>query len=299
MQNKVLKLVSVFKTTVPIFRIDSNFNKMKIIGLTLLLLFAGNSCFSQTLSNTNEHSRKGNFYFYWGWNWGWYTKSNIHFKGDDHDFSLGKVIAKDRQSRLKWGYFNPSTATIPQYNFRIGYFISDKCNISLGIDHMKYVVQADQVVKISGTIEDTGQGYDGTYSNEDITILTDFLRFEHTDGLNYINIELRRLDRLLTGKTIKIGIVKGLGAGILLPKTNVTLWNTGRYDEFHLSGYGFSALLGANVGFGRTFFFQTELKGGYMNLPDIRTTSSELDSAHQNFFFSQLNIVFGANLRTK
>ncbi|MEZ4886223.1 MAG: hypothetical protein R3E32_15925 [Chitinophagales bacterium] len=270
---------------------------MKYIGIFLLLLFVNHSCFSQT--TINQTNRKGDFYFYWGWNWDWYGKSDIAFKGDDHDFVLTKVVAKDRQSQFKLGYFNPSTATIPQYNFRIGYFITDKYSITFGIDHMKYVVQANQTVKINGNIHDTGKGYDGNYNNEEILISLDFLKFEHTDGLNYINTELRRIDQIFEAKDIRIGFVRGLGMGVLLPKTNVTLWNSERYDEFHLAGYGFSALAGVNVAFGRTFFVQSELKGGYINLPDIRTTSSELDEAHQHFFFSQLNIVFGATLSSK
>lgn len=274
---------------------------MKTIGLIIFLLFTINSCFSQppplTIQEQSKH--KGDFYFYWGWNWGWYTKSTIDFKGNDYDFTLTKVRAKDRQSQFKLDYFNPSTATIPQYNFRVGYFITDKYSLTLGIDHMKYVVQLHQMVKIDGHIVDTGGEFDGEYANENIEIRPDFLLFEHTDGLNYINAELRHLEELTGSKQIKLSLVKGLGAGVLLPKTNVTILGSERHDEFHLSGFGISALLGANVAFGRVFFFQTEWKGGYFNMPDIRTTNSQVDSAKQAFFFSQLNIVFGANLRSK
>ncbi|MGB0930289.1 MAG: hypothetical protein ACPGVB_05915 [Chitinophagales bacterium] len=272
---------------------------MKNIGLLFCLFFVSTTCFSQKTSDSTQNSKKGDFYFYWGWNWGWYTKSTIDFKGNDHDFTLQKVRAKDRQSKFKLDYFNPSTATIPQYNFRIGYYITDKFSLTLGTDHMKYVVQPYQMVKIDGQIFDTNRGFDGNYENEYIEILPEFLRFEHTDGLNYVNTELRYLNELMGSKRIKLSIVNGLGVGALFPKTNVTLWNSERYDEFHLSGFGINGMLGANVAFGQVFFFQTELKGGYFNMPDIRTTSSELDSAKQDFFFSQLNIVFGANLRSK
>jgi hypothetical protein len=39
--------------------------------------------------------------------------------------------------------------TIPQTNFRIGYFINDHYSIALGVDHMKYVAQ-NQVANITG-----------------------------------------------------------------------------------------------------------------------------------------------------
>jgi hypothetical protein len=41
------------------------------------------------------------------------------------------------------------------------------------------------------------------------------------------------------------------------------------------------------------------MKGGFMGLPDVRTTVSTADKAVQNFFFSQLNIVFGGIIQTK
>ncbi len=269
-----------------------------IIGIAIFLL-TFNDAFAQNQENLTSH-RKGDFYLYWGWNWSWYNKSDIHFEGENYDFTLEKVRAKDRQSPFDWGtYFNPSTATIPQYNVRIGYFISDKYNISIGTDHMKYVAQQGQTVKITGTIADTGTEYDGIYDNEDITIQEGFLQYEHTDGLNYPNIELRRLDELASFNKVSVNLIEGFGIGVLLPRTNATLLNNQRYDEFHLSGYGMAAVLGINVSVGKTFFFQSEWKGGFINMPDIRTTSSELDQASQKFFFSQLNIIFGATLKSK
>lgn len=58
--------------------------------------------------------KKGDFYFYWGWNRATHTKSDIHFTGNDYDFTLNDVVAKDRQS--PWDpaiYLNPANLTIP------------------------------------------------------------------------------------------------------------------------------------------------------------------------------------------
>ncbi|MFK7907608.1 MAG: hypothetical protein AB8B69_20895 [Chitinophagales bacterium] len=272
---------------------------MKYLISIVIFLLTFNNLFAQNQENLTSH-RKGDFYLYWGWNWSWYNKSDIRFEGENYDFTLEKVRAKDRQSTFDWGtYFNPSTATIPQYNVRIGYFISDKYNISIGTDHMKYVAQQGQTVKITGSIAGTDTEYDGVYANEDITIQEGFLQYEHTDGLNYPNIELRRLDELVRFNKISINLIEGFGVGVLLPRTNATLLNNQRYDEFHLSGYGMGAVLGVNVSVGKAFFFQSEWKGGFINMSDIRTTNSELDKASQKIFFSQLNIIFGATLKSK
>ena len=245
------------------------------------------------IEKTNQ---KGKFYVYWGWNRGWYTTSDISFGGPDYDFNLNKVVAKDRQTPFSLNaYLNPTLITIPQYNFRIGYFISKNYDISFGVDHMKYVVQSDQTVKISGYISSTEREYDGEYENDDIVIEEGFLNFEHTDGLNYLNVEFRRFDNIFDFNKVRINLTEGLGLGALMPKTNSTLLNNERYDDFHLAGYGISAVVAINISFYEIFFIQSELKGGYINMPDIRTTMDKADKASQSFLFSQLNIVFGVS----
>jgi hypothetical protein len=268
---------------------------MKLIAAIILLLSTTFAGYAQDQQETKKHERKGDLYFFWGWNRGWYTNSDINFKGDDYNFTIEKVEAKDRQTKFGLNtYFNPTKATIPQYNFRVGYFITNNYNISFGIDHMKYIMVQDQAVKISGYINNTGTEFDDVYDNDNITLTKDFLQFEHTNGLNYANIEFRRFDEIYDLNKIKINITEGLGAGILLPRTNTTLLNKDRYDEFHLAGYGIDGIVAANISFFDYFFIESEFKGGFINLPDIRTTSSESDSANQHFFFYQFNVVFGA-----
>jgi len=243
--------------------------------------------------NSNAY-QKGDIYLYWGWNRGFYTNSDIHFEGDYYDFKLRDVVAKDRQSHFNIdSYLNPGKLTTPQTNFRIGYFINDRYNISFGFDHMKYVVQANQTVKIDGEISNTETIYDGRYENADIVITPGFLEFEHTDGLNYLNMSLRRVDKILDLNKVKVHFTGGIDVGVVVPRTDSELLNFGENDKYHLSGFGGSLVTGINLTFFDFLFIQSELKGGYINMPDIRTTSSSLDNASQNFFFGQYNIVFG------
>ena len=251
----------------------------------------------------NNNVNKGKFYLYWGWNRSIYSVSDIHFKGVDYDFILSKVVAKDRQSRFSIPlYFNPTTVTIPQYNNRFGYYINEHYSISMGEDHMKYVMKTNQVVQINGTINMQDSTFNKNYKNEDIKLTSNFLQFEHTDGLNYINTEFRRIDEIynlkkLTSLNIAVSFTEGIGVGILYPRTNTTLLGKPRYDEFHLAGYGVSAVIGLGVNFGKHFFIQSEFKGGYINMPDIRTTMDEADKASQHFIFLQRNVVFGWSFR--
>ena len=245
--------------------------------------------------------KKGKFYFYWGWNKSQYSYSDIAFKGDNYDFTLRDIAATDRQTH--WDpdvYMNPTNMTIPQTVGRIGYFFHDHWNISLGVDHMKYVIVPQQYTILDGYInlEDPISEFNGVYDNAPMYLDEDFLELEHTDGLNYINIEISRVDNLgdylqSDSKKIQVNILESFGIGVLCPKTNTTLLSKKRYDEYHFSGFGISLKGGINLTFFDHFFIQGEIKTGYLNMPNIRTTPSTTDSAAQDFFFFQRNISFG------
>lgn len=249
--------------------------------------------------NQRIYAKKGHAFFYWGWNRDKYTKSDIHFKGEHFDFTLKDVVADDRQRDFDMNlYFNPRRFTIPQSNFRIGYFFKDNYSLSFGFDHMKYVLRKNQTVKISGKIDDPQPYYAGVYDNQDIKLTPHFIQYEHTDGLNYINLELRRLDpvdylKRIRVKHVNLNLVEGFGLGIMFPKTDATLMGGERNDEFHVAGFGTAIMLGLNLTFFNHFYLQTELKGGYINMSNVAITSNPNDIGKQQFFFLQRNFVFG------
>ncbi|WP_196894200.1 hypothetical protein [Aureivirga marina] len=277
---------------------------MRNLVLTLGLLFVSLVAFSQEDAPEvlEKKGNKGKMFFYWGWNVSTYSDSDITFKGNGYNFTLQNVKANDRPTAFGLDpYFHPGRITIPQTNFRIGYFFQDNWNISLGVDHMKYVMPQNQTVKIDGTI-DIGSRFDGVYNGENILLTEDFLKFEHTDGLNYVNIEVNRFDNFndllgIATENFEVNLTEGLGVGFLYPKTNTTLIGKERHDDFHVSGYGVSAKVGLNLTFFKWFFIQSELKGGFIDMPNIRTTNSTSDKASQNFFFFEKTIVFGARFR--
>ena len=245
---------------------------------------------------------KGKIYIYWGGNRETFSKSDIHFKGADYDFTLYDVQAHDKPKGWHMDYINPARMTIPQTNFRIGYFISDHYNISIGFDHMKYVMYNDKRVNYSGYYPNPGDYYENPI-NDQLTLTEDFLLFEHTDGLNYVNTEFSRVDDISSWfglpntDKFQVNVTEGLGGGFIFPKTNTTLLGKDRYDEFHISGYGLSAKAGLNFTFFKHFFIQTEVKGGYINMNNIRTTKDKADSASQDFWFLQSVFTIGGIFR--
>lgn len=279
--------------------------KTKLIVIALSFFAISSVVSAQDLGTNPEKytaHNKGKFFVSWGGNRESYSKSDIHFKGDDYDFTLYDVKAGDKPKGWHIDYVNPARMTIPQTNFRLGYFISDHYSITLGVDHMKYVMAQNQAVDFTGNYPNAGT-YGETLPNDQVFLTKEFLTFEHTDGLNYVHTEVSRFDdiskifRINNTDNVQINITEGLGAGVLYPKTNTQLLGRERHDDFHISGYGLSAKAGINITFFKHFYIQGELKGGYINMPDIRTTKSPSDSASQHFMFFQRIIAVGGIFR--
>ncbi|WP_367890387.1 hypothetical protein [Polaribacter cellanae] len=274
-----------------------------ILGILLFSFFGVVAQQNNSAPKKKKIVNKGKFFIYWGWNWANYTNSDIRFKGKDYDFTLSDVRAEDRQTKFSFNdYFNPANITIPQNNYRIGYFFKENYTISIGVDHMKYVMIADQKVKINGNINIGNKKYDGSYKNQDIVLAEDFLRFEHTDGLNYVNVEVKRFDNIdhwfgFKLDNLQINLTEGLGAGVLYPRTDTSLLGKERHDNFHISGWGISAGAGLNITFLKHFYIQADYKIGYINMPDIKTSLSSADSASQSFYFFENTILIGGKFR--
>jgi hypothetical protein len=272
--------------------------------------FAVNTFAQDEIAIQNKYTanNKGKIFISWGGNRDSYSKSDVTFRGKDYDFTVKNMVAHDKPKGWNIDYINPARMTIPQTNLRVGYFISNHYSIAIGVDHMKYVMTQYQTANVTGTINlpltDDGSVHNGDYNNTpvDFTDKT-FLTYEHTDGLNFVNSEFSRHDdvsgwlRLPNIDKVQINLTEGLGGGILYPKTNTKLLGKDRHDDFHVSGYGVSAKAGINVTFFKHFYVQGELKGGYINMQDIRTTASNDDSAFQDFFFFQRIIAFGGIFR--
>ena len=240
--------------------------------------------------------KKGNFFAFWGWNRAHYTNSDIHFKGDDYNFKLYRVKAHDKLSPVSYhNYLKLNRITIPQTNFRIGYFFKDNMAITIGVDHMKYVMDQNQTVDISGVVR---PGFEDHVNLDGSVKLTkDFLTFEHTDGLNYINAEFEYYKNFYKNGILKINGMAGGGIGFLLPKTNATVMGNERHDDFHFSGFGLNGKVAADVLLWDLFFLRCEGKEGYINMSNIRTTSSSSDKASQHFWFAEIDFLFGFTWR--
>lgn len=271
------------------------------IWFLFLLIIGTNTLFAQEQAEQKRAlkinaNRKGSVFAYWGWNREVYTNSTLKIKGADYDLTFHQLQAKDRPSSLKLeNYLRADRITIPQTNLRVGYYLKDNLAITAGFDHMKYVMVQNQTAKVDGIIEHEGK-YQGVYHGNTV-IYDDLLQFEHTDGLNYINVELEQLGELYKTQNqhLHIAYLVGIGAGVMIPRTNTTLLDYERNDRFHISGFGTSLKAGVQITVMRSLSFRFEAKAGYIDMPDIILHKKGIAGrGKQDFVYAQANGMIGA-----
>ncbi|MFC6268406.1 hypothetical protein [Frigoriflavimonas asaccharolytica] len=242
---------------------------------------------------------KGHMFIFWGYNRAAFSNSNIHFQGNGYDFTLNKVVANDRPTTFGIDYFDPLSLTIPQFNAKVGYFIKDNLALVIAQDHMKYVIDQNQNANFEGSISDPK--YAAYVQNGEVNLSDgEFLTFEHTDGLNYVNLGLEKYKSFYNSKNVDLMWAYGGGAGVLFPKSNVKLFNNERSDRYHVAGFGLDARTNLNLVLWNHVMVRLEGKLGYINMPDIKTTLNDKpDKASQDFVFAQINFGLGYTFDTR
>jgi hypothetical protein len=260
-------------------------------------------------------ARKGTFFAFWGYNRVAFTHSDIHCWGDGYDMNIYDVRATDEPSALGVLYIKPNGLTVPQFNLRAGYYLTDKCYVSLGTDHMKYII-AKQATRLNATItkgQNTGVYHDteievgeGDSPNVDQATIADNLPkgfvsgFEHCDGLNDLSAEIGRIEQLWMSKNKKhaLSVLGGAGLGAVIPDTDADiLGQPPKHDmeynkkAYHLAGWSASANMGLQFDFQRRIFLLFRVKAGYMNLPDILTTIYGGKAAQHFDFIEGMGVV--------
>lgn len=251
----------------------------------LLILFTAILSFANTLNaQHNKHHLFYGMYLQWGYNGECFTHSNIHFKmsnGDDFILHHAKAHDKgDYDGIIK----HPDQISIPQYNYRIGFYLNKEFtkSIEINFDHAKYVVTDGQMVHVTGTINKVNVDGDSVLNAET------FLHFEHTDGANWLHINYAEQKILFKNKAntrpLLTLIYKG-GAGINIPRTDFT-WKGDRLNNnFHVAGYNVSVESGLRFYMLKHFFAEATGKTGYVRYIDAlaNTSTTSGNKASQGF----------------
>lgn len=223
-------------------------------------------------------------YLQWGYNRDWFSRSDIHFKnGNQYDFTVHQVTASDRPD-FEGFWRTPLDITIPQNSFRIGFYINKKHThaVEINFDHAKYVMDDYKVRRISGTIY--GQTFD-----KDTLMVPNFVHFEHTNGANFYHFNYvsqivlthnKKKNRMVTSFIYK------LGAGFVMPKSDITIMGKRLDNRYHIAGYIVSAEAGGRYYPFRNLFLELNIKGGFANY--LNTLTVEGGKASHKFYYTEV-----------
>lgn len=226
--------------------------KFCIAFISTLTLF-NQSLLAQKKSNWS-FVKNGSFYFSWGYNTEWYTRSTVHVSQPSlgNDYKLVRVRAHDNPG---WddGLFSKAM-TIPQYNYRLGYFFNEKQDLAIEInfDHTKYIITDGQDVHVKGKFE-----------GEEVNTIKRFSQKEGSyyylnNGANFLLFNLVKRFRLVEpGKknNLKLDLLAKAGIGPVIPHVENSFfgrankpgfqiggWNTGIETAFRLTAFKYAYL---------------------------------------------------------
>lgn len=260
----------------------------KFVVVFFALILLGSTVFAQTKKKKEPFFKS--MYFQWGYNTEWYTKSNIHFKmSNGNNFTLHKAKAHDSPD-LDAIPKKPLEISIPQYNYRIGFYLNKAKTKALEInfDHIKYIVTDGQLVKVTGII-------DGVQVNGD-SILNPrtFLHLEHTDGGNllHINYVENKTLALTKGTNRKLLTwVWKVGAGINIPRTDFTWKGESLNNMFHIAGYNISGETGLRIYPFKKVFIETTCKSGFVHYVNALANTETLKGNRVTHSFVYLELI--------
>ncbi|MBC8110374.1 MAG: hypothetical protein H7Y04_04875 [Verrucomicrobia bacterium] len=245
--------------------------------------------------------RKGKFYFQWGYSREKYSKSDIRFTGPGYDFTAKKAIARDDPEKFTLDkYFNPVKLTIPQFDLRIGYFLSERYSLSVGWDHLKYVVFDNQNVLINGYIDKNQYPAYGGIFKDTLVNFGYYSHYELTDGANFARINLDRYQTVWKSRNKKsyLDLIAGAGIGVLIPNPTIRILDKRLPNKFMWGGFGVAVNAAIRFSFWKHFYLQAEVKGGYLDFLRVRTNSkNRADKATQTFSYAQASIQAGGYFR--
>lgn len=237
-----------------------------------------------------KHTHKqGAVYFSWGYNTEWYTPSTVHVKQDaiGNNYTLNKVKAEDHRG---WDYrLLKQELTIPQYNWRIGYYFNDKRNlgVELNFDHTKYIITQGQNVRVQGTRNNQPVDTNIIFNK------ANGFYYYLNNGANFLLFNIVKRMPLYHTKDNNLGVdfVGKAGIGPVVPHVENSLFGNDNQPHFQLGGWNTGLETVIRVTIMRYAFIEFSQKVDYARYSGLKIYNG---TARQAFGSYQLILSAGA-----
>jgi len=201
----------------------------RVAGLASFILSAFS--FAAQAQSDDYVGKKGQAYFSWGYNKEWYTHSNIHVKQESlgNDYTFRNIWGKDKPGWDTKSIFKQALS-IPQYNYRLGYWFADNWAVEINFDHTKYQVEQQQLLHVTGTMNH--QAVD-TYM-----INRGNIRWQLNNGANFFlfNLVHRKQIPYLKFKNFNASLLLKGGVGFMTPHVENTIFGKNNDPGFQFGG---------------------------------------------------------------
>ena len=234
----------------------------------------------------------GSLYLSWGYNRDWYTRSDIRFQNqrtDNYDFTLVRAHASDKPDMAE--FFRFSSLTIPQYDMTLGYMFNDRRDLGIEVswNHLKYVVDDNQVMHVRGNIR-------GRYIDKDTLVTPDFVHLQHTNGNNYLMVNLVKRYKVAVGQHLRLSAIGKLGGGPLISYTISTILGSQEEGPFHYHGWVVGTSAGLRLDIYKYLFLQGDLQGAFANYTNTWIGADKAGRVTHVFGSAQAIYAFGLNV---
>ena len=235
---------------------------------------------------------RGSIYFSWGYNRDWYTRSTIRFHNnttDNYDFTFHDAKAHDHPSMSD--FWKITNLTVPQYDATVGYMFNDKHDLGIEINwnHLKYVVDDNQLMHVTGQIR-------GRQVDVDTVVTPDFVHLQHTNGNNYLMVNLVKRWHLLASRHVGLSAITKVGGGPMISYTIATIFNSHSEGPFRYEGWVAGTSAGLRLEFLRYLFLQSDIQGAYARYTNSTIGRDREGYVTHHFGSAQLTYALGFNI---
>jgi hypothetical protein len=268
-------------------------NYFKVLALLLILIVAKDTqCFA-TKTKKTKPTRTGSIYFSWGYNKEWYTNSTINISQPslNNNYQMIHVSAHDHPG---WdeGILNKAIS-IPQYNYRLGYFFGNKQDIGFEInfDHTKYLVSDPQTVRLSGTIN----GMTLTNASTLFSQSNGFFYYLN-NGANFLLFNfVKRFELYKHNDNFRLDLLCKAGIGPVIPHVQNMFFHEANQQQFQFGGWNTGVETALRATIHKYGFIEFAQKGDYARYSNLEIYEG---TAKQNFATYELILSVGFFLPT-
>lgn len=188
-----------------------------------------------THAQNAKRARKGELYISWGYNKEWYTRSNVRVMQPNlgNDYSFKHIKGHDHPGWDEGLFSKP--LTIPQYNYRIGYFFNDKhdLGVEINFDHTKFIFADGQEAKIKGRLN--GKTVDSTVTFSEANGFFYYLN----NGANFLLFNIVKRWHWISSEKerVKIDVLGKAGVGPVIPHVENSFFGKKNEPHFQVGGW--------------------------------------------------------------